>query len=181
MANQRREWTANQSLEPERTAPLSALDASDAHTIAEAIVNRALDWASTRLNADVSAVVTRLNRGDTAAQREFKLGLARHVAEYLGFLDKGVKAVYVADHVNPRRSELDAVAPRWTVHLVVFAEPKTAALKSLLSALNDAFAMVLREYLNCARMERFLDVQLVNRADLENLARCAALLTAPRC
>jgi hypothetical protein len=65
------------------------------------------------------------------------------------------------------------------VHLVIFANPKTAALTSLVNALNRALTLVLQESGAGVKTERFLDVQLVNSAELENLARYAALLKAP--
>lgn len=159
--------------------PIVSLQTSDAHTIAGVIVTNALEWVSARLGCDKVKAVECLNRSDTAARRELKLGLARYLAEYLGFLDEDVKAVYVSDHMDNYRDESAENPPRWVIHLVVFADPKTAALSSLVSALNRTLTLVLGEAVECAETEGFLDVQLVNSADLENLARYAALLTAP--
>jgi hypothetical protein len=159
--------------------PVVALQTSDAHAIAGAIVNNALDWVSARLDSSRDAAVRRLNRRDTAAQRELKLGLARYVAEYLGFFDEDVKAVYVADHSDTYQNKSDTAASRSIIHLVVFADPKTAALTLLVEALNRALTRVLSNSVEFTKTERFLDVQVVNSADLANLARYAALLTTP--
>lgn len=179
MTSKRREPEANQWPEMKPSPTVLALHTSDAHAIAKVIVANALDWVSARPRCDKSKLVKRLNRGDKAAQRELKLGLARYLAEYLGFLDEDVKAVYVSDHAEPYGGEATEKPTRWLIHLVVFAEPKTAALTSLLSALNRALTAALRESVVSAGTNGFLDVQLVNSADLENMARYAALLTAP--
>lgn len=173
------EQTANQLPEMKPAPPVLGLCTNDAHVIAGVIVTNALEWVGARLGCGKANVVKCLKRGDTAARRELKLGLARYLAEYLGFLDEDVKAVYVSDHVDNYRDEWAEKPPRWIIHLVVFADPKTAALASLVSALNRALASALRESVECGETEDFLGVQLVNSADLENLARHAALLTAP--
>jgi hypothetical protein len=179
MTSKRWEPAANQWPEMKPTPPVLALHTSDAHTIARVIVTNALEWVSASMDCDKSQVVKCLNRGETAAHHEFKLGLARYLAEYLGFLDEDIKAVYVSDHVGDYGGELPEKPPRWLIHLVIFADPKTAALTSLISALHRALTAAVRESIDCAKTEGFLDVQLVNSADLENLARYAALLTAP--
>lgn len=179
MASKRWEHTGNQWSEMKPTPRIVSLETSDAHSIAGVIVTNALEWVSARVGYDKSEAVKCLNRGDTVAHREFKLGLARYLAEYLGFLDEDVKAVYVADHSANYGGESPEKPSRWSTHLVVFADPKTAALTLLINALNPALANALRESLECAKTEGFLDVQLVNSADLANLARYAALLTAP--
>ncbi len=159
--------------------PASAHSTSDAHAIAGAIVSITLEGAGARLGCDKVQVVKRLNDGDMGARREIKLGLAQYLAEYLGFLDEDVKAVYVSDHVDNYRAESAEKLYPWNVQLVVYADPKTAALTLLLSALKRALARALRESVEVGGTEDFLDIQTVNRADLENLARYAALLTAP--
>lgn len=179
MASKQWERAVNQSTEMKLGLPVFALYPSDAHTIARVIVTNALEWVSARLGCNRVQVVKCLDRGDMAAHRELKLGLARYLAEYLGFLDEDVKAVYVADHVDNYGGESPEKPRRWIIHLVVFADPKTAALTSLVSALNPALVLVLSELVEGAETEGFLDVQLVNSADLENLARYAALLSAP--
>lgn len=180
MINEPREHTANQWPEMKPAPPVLSLHTSDMHTIAGVIVTNALEWVSAKLRCDKVRVVDCLNRGDPAARRELKLGLARYLAEYLGFLDEDVKAVYVSDHVDNYAGESVAGSSRWVIHLVVYAEPKTAALTSLLGALNRALTAEMRKSVEYAETEGFLDVQLINSADLENLARYAALLNAPR-
>lgn len=143
------------------------------------IVANSLEWVSARSNCDKSEIMKRLNHGDMTARRELKLGLARYLAEYLGFLDENVKAVYVSDPIDNYRDESGEEPPSWIIHLVVFADPKTVALTLLINALNRALMFVLSKAVEYAETEDFLDVQLANSADLENLARYAALLTAP--
>lgn len=179
MLSRGKENTTIQWPEMKPAPPVISLHTSDALTIARVIVTNALEWVSAKLRCDKDLVVECLNRGDMAARRELKLGLARYLAEYLGFLDEDVKAVYVSDHVDNSDGEMVAQSSRWVIHLVVYAEPKTAALTSLLGALNRALTTALRKSVECAEIEGFLDVQLINSADLENLARYAALLNAP--
>lgn len=179
MISNKGEHIANQLPELKPAPPVLSLQTSEAQTIARAIVANALEWVGVRLSCDKVKAVEYLNRGDLEARRELKLGFARYLAEYLGFLDEDVKAVYVTDHIDNYRGESSLESPHWIIHLVVFADPKTAALTSLISALKRALVLVMDELVEGAETEDFLDVQLVNSADLENLARSAALLTAP--
>lgn len=179
MTSTQRQPAVRQAPEIKPAPPLMSLQTNDAYTIAEVIVTNAFEWAGARLNCPVSRVVQSLGHGDVAARREFKLGLARYLAEYLGFLDEDVKAVYVSDPIENYRDKAAGVPPRWVIHLAVFADPKTAALASLVNALNRALLLVLDNAVTGAEPEGFLDVQLVNDTDLQNLARYAALLSAP--
>lgn len=156
-----------------------ALYTSDARAIAEIIVGNTLEWASARLQCELDEVIQSLNNGDLTVQRELKLGLAHFVAEYLGFLDRDIKAVYIANSADPDRDRTRDTAPPLMIQLVVYAEPKTAALASLIGALNRALTAVLQASVASVGHDRFLDVQLVNAADREKLARYAALLTPP--
>lgn len=180
MKSKRLEHNAAPCPDVEPIASVMAFNASDARTIAEVVVRNALKWVGTRTRRSIDEVVKSLNQGDVTAHRELKLGLARHIAEYLGFLDEDVKAVFVADHMDQYAEDGNEPERRWVVHLVIFANPKTAALTSLVNALDRALTRALQESGAGVETERFLDVQLVNSAELENLARYAALLRAPK-
>jgi hypothetical protein len=171
----------------ERTAPmpLAALETSDASALADVIFGRALQWVSIRRQCAVEQALAELRRGEPAAWHALKLGLARYAAEFLGFFDEDVKAVYVADFADSYRREPDERAPQGMVHLIVFANSKTAALKSLINVLDRALDSVMSQRIGRTGTKHSLEVQLVDGADLEHLARYAALLMsvgdAPTC
>ncbi|OQY92887.1 MAG: hypothetical protein B6D41_08015 [Chloroflexi bacterium UTCFX4] len=158
---------------------VSNLETSDAIVHAQALVERALHSQSAKRHYGVDQTLTALRRGENTAWRELKLELARNIAEFLGFFVQDVQAVYVADAVDSYRHELAENPPRRMIHLVIFANVKTAALKALVNALERALGAAVSEYVGGAVNEYSLQVQLVDSADLEQLARYAALLTAP--
>lgn len=145
--------------------------------LAKVIVERALERVSARGHCAVEAVLADLQRGERAVWLELKLGLAHYAAEFLGFFDEDVKAVYVSDFADSYRRNSQERAPRRMVHLIVLAETKTAALKSVVNALDRALAGVVSERIGGTATERSLEVKLVDSADLEELGRFAALLT----
>jgi len=159
--------------------PVSNLETSDTVVHAQALVERALHSQSAKRHCGVDQTLTALRRGENAAWRELKLELARNIAEFLGFFAQDVQAVYVADAVDSQRHGLAENPPRRMIHLVVFANVKTAALKALVNALDRALNAAVNEYIGGGVSEHSLQAQLVDSADLEQLARYAALLTAP--
>lgn len=164
----------------DRSGAVSPLYVDDAASIARAIVGSAVERVSARLGVDPQDVPEILQRGEELARGEFKLGLARRAAEFLGLYDEDVKAVYVYDHEGRSQGGGGEEPRRWQVHLIVWTEPKTAALKSLVSALDRALGGVLGESERGAGAEHCLDVQLVDNADIRSDAGYAALLSSPR-
>lgn len=153
---------------------------NDAVSIARAIVGSAVERVSVRLGIAQQDVPEILQRDEEQARGEFKLGLARCAAEFLGLYDHDVKAVYVYDHEGGSQGGAGEGARQWQVHLIVWAEPKTAALKSLVSALDRALGSVLAESVRGADAAHFLDAQLIDNADMRSDAGYAALLSSPR-
>lgn len=153
-------------------SPIPNVD--DAARVAAAILAEALAWAGARLHRGRAAVLSCLAHGDPDARAEFKRGLARAAAEYLGLYDADVRAVYVYDY-EPVGAAGAADVPGWMVHLIVWVEPQTAALRSLILALDGALASLVAERLG-QTTGRLLDVQFVNSADIEARSGYAALL-----
>jgi hypothetical protein len=78
-------------------------------------------------------VVERLQQGDNITFSYWRYGLARKGAEYLGEWDGDIKAVYIFDYeATPEDVCFAEVTPDIMIHLIVWAQRKTAALNSLI-------------------------------------------------
>jgi hypothetical protein len=95
-------------------------------------------------------------------------------------MDERVKAVYVLDYdATPEDlcfGRLNQGTP--LVHLIVWTKRKTAALRSLVAALDRALAQAYAELLGGCQIEILLDVQIIDDADVENRTGHGALLQA---
>ena len=64
------------------------------------------------------------------------------------------------------------------VHLLVWAQPKTAALNGLVETWDRALAQGYAEMINGHRLANVLDVQVVDDADVEKRVGYGALLSS---
>jgi hypothetical protein len=158
--------------------PPSLLDAA---TRAEAILIQALEFCKQEMGLEShEAVVDHLRQGDSIASSYCQYGLAKHLAEYLGTCDDDVKAVYIYDHpATTGDIRLAYEVHTRLVHMIVWAEPKTAALNSLIVALNRALAQNFGGLIGVRSLMRLLDVQVIDDVDMKSRAGYAALLSSP--
>lgn len=158
----------------------SALLMSDAYSTAEAILDGALEFCAMEMALDShQSVIERLRQGDRVAQSLCQCGLAEYIAEHLGACDAGVRAVYVYDHDVAGEEEPDGRGADLLIHLIVWAEPRTAALSSLITALDQALAKSFGDQLGNGPLTHFLDAQLIDDADVQRRAGYAALFLSP--
>jgi len=146
---------------------------------AETAVNAALEFAAQKLGKPVNTVVARLQEGDSAAASYWRYGLAKQMAECLANWDASVKAVYVVDYdATPEDLALGTATRPLMVHLIAWADRKTAALDSLVAALDRALVERVAQLMGMDRLAHMLDVQVVDDEDVEACRGYGAALTS---
>lgn len=159
--------------------PASALLLSDANSAADSILSEALDFCVRETALDSRrAAVERLRQGDRITRSLCHYCLAERVAEHLGSCDNSIRAVYIYDHDVAVEDELDPRVEGLQVHLIIWAEPWTAALSSLVAALDQALAKGLGDLTEDEPLPHLLDVQLIDDDDVERRAGNAALFSS---
>lgn len=154
---------------------------SDPTSVAEALVADTLSRCAEQMSLrDSAAVVDRLRRGDHVVHLACEQELARNVAEYLSYLDSDIKTVYRYEYTCGGQSAgQHALELRPIIHLVVLTERRTAALISVLAALDRALSQSLAERCGGQEAPSVLNVHVIADADIRNRAGYAALLFAP--
>jgi len=152
----------------------------DIASTAEVALTQALEFCAQKMGLDSpQVVVDRLRQGDSTAFGYWHYGLAEQVAEYLAAWNEDVKAVYIYDYgATPEDSCFGEMTPAEPVHLIVWAQRKTAALESLVAALDRALVQGCADLINRAKLMHLLDVQVVDDADAENRTGYGALLSS---
>jgi len=146
---------------------------------AEEILAQALSYCAGKMGLDGPQTVTeRMRQGDGVACGYCLYSVAKQVAEAIGSLDGNVRAVYTFDcDATPEDECLSEVARGMPlVHLLVWAQRKTAALRALVSALDRA---LVRAYVNVfgeGQPASLLDVQVIDDADVGRRSGYGALL-----
>lgn len=164
-----------------QSAPTRLFPLSGPAGVAESLFAQALTACAQQMGLPgIEAVVDRLRNGDAVAYDACQHELAHRVAEYLSSLDRDIKAVYRYEYAwggagkGPRARELGLV-----IHLVVVAGRRTAALLSVLAALDRALTQVLADWRGGQEAGQVLDVHLIDDADMRTGAGYAALLYPP--
>jgi hypothetical protein len=129
--------------------------------------------------ASSETVVENLRQGDKGICRSFRHGLGQEIAKFLGLCDDDVRAVYLYDH-DVEAVHMDAEWSPHIVHLIVWAQPKTAALNSLIVVLNRALTRAYDDLIGDLLPIHLLDVQLVDDLEVKRRAGYAGLLFSPR-
>jgi len=147
----------------------------------ESILSEAMHFCARKIGIDsLDAVADLLRQNDRTACEYCLYGMAKGVATSLGAMDKHVKAVYVLDYDATPEDLCFGTLNQGTslVHLIVWTERKTAALSSLIAALDRALAQAYTDLLGGPQMEALLDVHMIDDADVENRTGHGALLQA---
>lgn len=149
---------------------------SEPATIAESLVARTLTTCARQMGLQgEEAVVDRLRRGDAVAHQACQQELAFNVAEYLSSLDHDIQAIYRYESarggLEPAEAEL-----RPAIHLVVLTGRRTAALISVLAALDRALRQALADYCCWQDAAHVLNVSVIDASDSQTGAGYAALL-----
>ena len=154
----------------------------DASAAADGILSRDIEFCLRRMHLESrESLIRQLRKGDPAAGGCFKHGLARHVARYLGANDQDIKVVYLLDHGPGRRENARHIAPpARLLHLIIWAQPKTAALAALVAALDRTLALKLGPLLGKPMLDHAMDVQVIDDVDVTGRTGYAALLFSTR-
>jgi hypothetical protein len=158
------------------TVPMQPAKASVA---AEGILAQALSYCSHKMGLDgPQAAVERMRQGDGVACGYCLYSIAKQAAESIGTLDGNVRAVYTfqgdATPEDECFGEVAQGAP--LVHLIVWAQRKTAALCSLVVALDRSLVRAYTSVVDIGQPSGLLDVQVIDDADVENRNGYGALL-----
>ncbi len=129
----------------------------------------------------LDSLLEQLRRGDPATWSNCRMAVAQRVGEYLEACDDEVKAVYIYDN------DWAPEDPLWSngaegplIHLIVWAQPKTAALRALIAVLNRALSRQLGNIIQGRPLAQLLDVQFIDDEDLSSRAGYASLLNSSR-
>ena len=162
--------------------PGSLFHAADLSNTAAAIIAGALDFCGRKIGADGrQVVVDRLRAGDADACRYLRYGLAARLGEQIGALDGNARAVYLFDDADTAEETwFDEGTPGAPVHLVVWAQPKTAALHSLAEALDSALLPGYTALSGRHQLGHLLAVDLVDDADVASRRGWGVLLSSVR-
>lgn len=162
------------------TDPAPRRSWSDPATAATRIVREALRDSAERMQvANVEAVLRQLQNGDPSSWGEYQSAVAQHVGAYLETCDENVKATYIYDNEwSPDQLSADDNALAPMIHLIIWAQPKTAALRALIDILNRALALRLGQVVGKLSVAQLLDVQVIDDSEMSRRSGYAALLTS---
>lgn len=137
---------------------------------AESILNQAIEFCARKIGAgNCATVIGLLLQNDRSACEYCLYGVAKQVAASLGAMDENVREVYVLDY-DATSEDLcfGAASPNTRlIHLCVWTEHKTAALDSLVAALDRALAQAYADTIDRRGLKTLLDVQIVDDSDVE--------------
>jgi hypothetical protein len=136
----------------------------------EGMLTEAIEFCAQKIGVSSrAAVVDLLQQNDGTACEYCLYGLAKQVAASLGAMDENVKAVYILDYDSTPEDMCFGVGVQNTrlIHLLVWTKRKTAALDSLVEALDRALAQIYADMIGKHRLTTLLDVQVVDDADIE--------------
>lgn len=152
----------------------------DVVSIAQAVLTQAMEYCAEMVRIDSSqAVIDRLREGDGKVCEYCHYSVAKQVAESLGALDENIKAVYICDYdATPGDLCFGVAAQPLPIHLIVWAQPKTAALNALVDTWDHALSQSYAEMIGESQLAHVLDVQVVEDADVERRIGYGALLSS---
>lgn len=151
----------------------------DATTAAAKALDRAYDYAASKMKlADAEATADLLRQRNPNARSYFEYGLARELAEHLGAIDDQVQAVYMYDAEATSDDLAFAEGSLPQLHLIIWAERKTQALDSVLSAMGRAIAERYAQVMEMAKPVQLIDTQVVNTAEVNSRSGFGAILAS---
>jgi hypothetical protein len=160
-----------------RTAPLRAPDSASS---AEMALEHALRYCAEKLGVGVNqGVKESVRRGEPTCRSYFDFALAREIADYLGAFDEDVRAAYIFEYeATPEDICFCEENGDPMVHLIVQVRRRTAALQSMLQALESALIRSYASLLDATETTHLLDVQIVDEEDISRRRGYGALLSS---
>jgi hypothetical protein len=151
---------------------------ADMARTAGVILAQAMEYCAQKMRLDSpQVVVDRLRKGDGKACEYCHYSVAKQVAASMGALDANIKAAYIYDYdATPEDLCFGETGRGLPIHLLVWAERKTAALSALAETLGRALAQNYAVMIGVPQPAHLLDVQVVDDADVERRLGHGALL-----
>lgn len=152
--------------------------------ITEAVLSRALEYCALKARLeDSQAVIDRLRQGDRRVCEYCNYSLAKQVAASLGALDENIKAAYLCDYDydynTPTEDDCFGETGRaWPIHLIVWANRKTAALNAIVDTWDRALTQHYAELIGGCQPAHLLDVQVVDCTDVVKRRGYGAMLAS---
>jgi hypothetical protein len=148
--------------------------------LADQMIDKAMAFcAGKTFRGDATRTQDALRRGACEVCDYLCYGLARQVAEYLGQIDLTVKAVYVFEPEYGTDGEMPMTKRPSGINLVAWVDRKSAALHSLVEALDTSLSISRRNKLGCANATAgcyALNVHMVDDAEVSNRQGFGALV-----
>lgn len=147
---------------------------------AEAVLGQAVEYCAQKMMiGSTEAVKDRIRLGDGQAWGYWGYSVARQVAECLGALDENIRAAYIYDYdATPEDTCFGEVEQAFPIHLLVWAERKTAALQAMVESWDRALARCYAEMIGGHQSVQPLDVQIVDSAEVQKRIGYGALLSS---
>jgi hypothetical protein len=134
-------------------------------------------YCAQKMQLDSPQVVARLRTVDGKACEYCHYSVAKQVAASMGALDANIKAAYIYDYdATPEDLCFGETGRGLPIHLLIWAERKTAALSALAETLGRALAKQYAVMIGVPQPAHLLDVQVVDDADVERRIGHGALL-----
>lgn len=150
---------------------------SDADEVATRAVAEALRYCAEKMRlASEKDALKRLKEGHRDACAYWRYAVAKEVAEALGELDAGARAVYLYEPDATPEDIAFSEGRMSLIHLIVWAERKTAALDSAAAALERALVAEYSALSGSADLAHLLDVQVVDDAEVEKRRGYGAII-----
>ena len=152
----------------------------DIASTAKVILTQAMEYCAQKMRlGSWQIAIDRLREGDSKACEYCYYSVAKQVAESLGALDDNIKAAYIYDYdATPEDLCFGEAGRALPIHLIVWAQPKTAALHAVVETWDRALAKSYAEMLGGGQLAYLLDVQVVDDADVEKRLGYGALLSS---
>ena len=138
-------------------------------SVAESILVEAIQYCAQKMGTSNLTTVTRLLEQQDRAACEYCLySIAKQVAASLGAMDENVEAVYILDYDATPEDFCFGTEGHHTrpIHLLVRTHRKTAALDSLVEALDSALVQACLDTIGACSPATLLDVQTVDDVDV---------------
>jgi len=142
--------------------------------ITASIITEALANCSQKMHLrGKEEVLKGLIKSDDFISGSFRYYIAKQVAEYLGEVEAGVKAVYYLE-------EQDEPVQTRLICLIVQVERKTAALASLMEGLNQSLVEEYKKLMapNSSQLKYLLSVIFLDSVEAESKTGEAAILSS---
>jgi len=142
---------------------------TDVGSSAKTLLAETLDFCGRQMGIDDrETIADHLRQGNSSACNIFFSRLGKLVAEYLGTLDEDVRAVYLCDLLTTkdvRFGETRQVSP---VRLIVWTRRKTAALNSLVAAIDRALVQGYADLIRTHQLTHLLDAQMMDDSEVKS-------------